>query len=556
MSTATTLSRVTGFVRMWATAFALGATGLMSAYSVANNIPNMVFELVAGGILSSLFIPTFMELSAEQGEEDAWRFASHVFNLFVLALGVVALAGIVYPQFFIWTQTFSLPADEAQGVRAAAEFFFRFFAIQVVLYGGGMVMQGLLNAQRRYLWPALGPVFNNVVVIVTMLVFAAMPLGRTSMIVLAAGTTLGVLVMFAVMVPSLARGGIRYSRELGLRDPAVRRMLLLAVPTIVYVLTNLVAVSFRNTSALAVSNNGPSILMYAWTFYQLPYGILAVALATAVFTELADAAGRQDIAELKAHFGRGLRATGVLMLPAAAMLIALAEPLVSLYRVGAFRASDVPEVATALRLWAAGLIFFACMMFVLRTFYSLKDTRTPMLANLALTPVQIGLYVLLSTGSCRMERAGHQRHPHRRRRLLRTSSRHSAAAAAPSDRRLRSARRRLDVRPDARGECGGRRRGVGRCHACSRPRCHSFGPALVQVAAGGAAGLAVAFGTGRLLRVREVSMATEMVRRALGRRKTGCIRGLLMDIAVLIPAHNEAEAIAEHRCEQRARSPA
>ncbi len=520
MSTATTLSRVTGFVRMWATAFAMGATGLMSAYSIANNIPNMVFELVAGGILSSLFIPMFMQLSAEQGEEDAWRFASHVFNLFVLALGVVALAGILYPQVFIWTQTFSLPADEAQGVRAAAEFFFRFFAIQIVIYGGGMVMQGLLNAQRRYLWPALGPVFNNVVVIVAMLVFAAMPLGRSSMIVLAAGTTLGVLVMFAVMVPSLVRGGVRYSRELGLGDPAVRRMLLLAVPTIIYVLTNIVAVSFRNTSALAVANNGPSVLMYAWTFYQLPYGILAVALATAVFTELADAAGRQDIAELKGHFSRGLRATGVLMLPAAAMLIALAEPLVSLYRVGAFRASDVPEVATALRLWAAGLIFFACMMFVLRTFYSLKDTRTPMLANLALTPLQIGLYLLLSKGLAGWSGFGINGIP----------IADGVFYALLLGTLLLLMRRRIG---------GFDLRGVGSTFALMllasavggvvawaiaallAPEVPRFGPALIQVAAGGAAGLAVAFGTGRLLRVREVSMATGMVRRVLDRRKNG-----------------------------------
>ena len=105
----------------------------------------------------------------------------------------------------------------------------------------------------------------------------------------------------------------------------------LAVPTVVYVVTNLVAVSFRNASALAVIPKGPAVLMYAWTFYQLPYGILAVALATAVFTELSDSAGHKDCSALKGHFGRGLRATGVLMLPAAALLIALAEPLVSLF---------------------------------------------------------------------------------------------------------------------------------------------------------------------------------------------------------------------------------
>ena len=87
MSTLTMVSRVTGFLRIWATAFALGATGLMSAYSVANNIPNMIFELVAGGIISSLFIPMFMELRESKSEEEAWAFTSHVFNLALLCLG-------------------------------------------------------------------------------------------------------------------------------------------------------------------------------------------------------------------------------------------------------------------------------------------------------------------------------------------------------------------------------------------------------------------------------------------------------------------------------------
>lgn len=399
MSTATALSRVTGFIRMWATAYALGATGLMASYSVANNIPNMIFELVAGGILSSLFIPTFLEVREERGEERAWAFASHVFNLAVLALGVLALLGTVVPQPFIWTQTFRLPADAASDVREVAAFFFRFFAIQVVVYGGGMVIQGLLNARRQFLWTALGPVFNNLVVIATMIAAARLGAATPSgMVLLATGTTLGVVAMFAVMVPDLVRGGFRYTPELGLHDPAVRRMLVLAVPSVIYVVTNLTAVSFRNASAFAVASNGPGILAYAWTFYQLPYGILAVALATAVFTELSEAAGKRDMGAFKRHFGSGLRMTGVLMLPMAAGLVALSEPLISLYSVGAFEPSSVPVVASALRFWATGLIFYASMMFVLRAFYSLKDTRTPMLANLALTTVQIALYWVLSTG--------------------------------------------------------------------------------------------------------------------------------------------------------------
>ncbi len=533
MSTATTLSRVTGFLRMWATAFALGATGLMSAYSVANNIPNMIFELVAGGIISSLFIPTFMELREHEDEETAWRFTSHVFNLAVLSLGAIAVVGTLFPAPFVWTQTFRMPADQASAVVSAATFFFRFFAIQVVVYGAGSVISAVLNSRRTYFWPAVGPIFNNLVVIVTMLTFAYLvaPIrasgsftfdGRagTAMVVLAVGTTLGVLVMFAVQVPALLKSGWRYSFGLGLHDPALRRMLVLAVPTLVYVVTNLVAVSFRNASAFAVSPNGPSVLTYAWIFYQLPYGILAVALATAVFTELADSAGRKDMAEFKATFLRGLRATGVLMLPTSALLIALAVPLVSLYRVGAFRQSDVPLVAGALRWWAAGLIFYALTMFLLRTFYSLKDTRTPMTVNLLLTGVQVGLYVVLSTGIGTWPGIGINGLPIAdvvffllstivlamilRRRIGGYDLRGVASTFA---RMLLASAIGAGVAWGASYLVAGVFRG--------------FVGSLFQVAVGGAVGLVVAFGLGWLLGVREVTVATDALKRVLGRRKRG-----------------------------------
>ncbi len=398
MSMATLLSRVTGFARMWATALALGATAISSSYNIANNVPNMIFELIAGGILSSLFIPTFMDVKKERGEAQSWRFASHVFNIFVLALGLVALVGTIFPEPFIWTQTFRMTSQEALSVRATAGFLFRFFAIQVVLYGGGMVVQAVLNAQRRYLWTALGPVFNNLVVIATMVYVATQPLTNKTLIILACGTTFGVAAMFLVMLPSLKKTNVKYYFELGLNDPAVRRMLKLAIPGLLYVITNLVTVSFRNASALSVKASGPSVLTYAWTWYQLPYGILAVALATALFTELSECATNKDISAFKQTLSSGLRQTALLIMPCAALLYALATPLTTLYMGGRFTSQDIPAVAGVLRTWALALTFYACMMFVLRSFYSLKDTRTPAYANLATSLVQIAGYTFLTTG--------------------------------------------------------------------------------------------------------------------------------------------------------------
>jgi putative peptidoglycan lipid II flippase len=524
MSSLTMLSRVTGFLRIWATALALGVSGLMSGYSVANNIPNMIFELVAGGIISALFIPTLMELRENKDDESAWRFTSHVFNLAVVCLGAIAIVGTLFPQPFVWTQTFRMTPVQAARVVPAATFFFRFFALQIVLYGAGAVMSALLNSQRQYFWPAIGPVFNNIVAIAAMFAFVALG-GKSraaltsgpALVALAVGTTLAVFVMFAVQIPAVLRTGWRYSWGLGLADPAVRRMLKLAVQTVVYVLTNLVAVSFRNASVLAVSGDGVSVLTYAWVFYQLPYGILAVALATAVFTELSDAAGRKDDATFKTTFAKGLRATGILTLPTSAVMIALAVPLVSLYRVGAFKASDVPIVASAVRWWLAGLIFYALTMYLLRTFYSLKDTRTPMWVNLVLTVfVQIALYLLLSTGVGSWPGIGINGIPIADAIFYLCVS---ATLAVLMRRRIGS----YDVRGVASTFARMTVASVaGACVAwlvawLLSPLGGGVAGAFAQVVAGGILGLLVAFGLGRLFGVTEVADATAAARDALGR---------------------------------------
>lgn len=398
MSAATLLSRATGFARMWATALALGAGAAASAYNIANNVPNMIFELVAGGILASLFIPTFTEVRDEQGEAAAWRFASQIFNIMALLLGAIAVVGALLPEPFIWTQTFRMDPEKASSVRDTAEFFFRFFSIQVVIYGVGMVIQAVLNAQRKYLWPALGPVFNNLIVIATLIFVATQPLTTKTLAILAIGTSLGVVGMFAVMVPSLAKSNFKYSFSLGLNNPAIHQMLKLGIPTFLYVITNLISVSFRNASALSVGEYGPSVLMYAWTWYQLPYGIIAVALATALFTELSIYASKKDMSSFKRAFSMGLRTTSIMIIPSSVLLYVLATPLTTLFLAGRFEESDIPLVAGVLKSWAFALTFYACMMFVLRAFYSLKDTLTPALANIGTSIVQVIGYLVLTTG--------------------------------------------------------------------------------------------------------------------------------------------------------------
>ncbi len=516
MSVSTAVSRITGFVRTWATAYALGVTALAASYSVANNIPNMVFELLAGGVLSAVFIPLFIERRQEEGDAGAWRFASSATNLVALVLGAVALVATIWPEPLVRTQTFRISAEQAE----MATYFFRFFAVQIVFYGVGGVMSGALNSYRRFLAPAMAPIFNNLVVIVTLLGFYV-PFRESDPALakagLAIGTTLGVVVMTLFLVPSLIRVGARYSFVIDLRHPAVRKMLRKAVPIVIYVATNLVSVSFRNAYAFQVSTDGPAALLYAWMFYQLPYGVLAVALATAIFPELSDKADSRQWAAYREIFSKGLRATAMLILPMAALLVALSREVTSLYRAGSFTADDVPRVASILVWWAVGLFFYASFMFTLRAFYAMQDTRTPMITNLGLTVLQVFLYATLTSGMGAIPALGLRGIPIAdavffsvhlvvllallRRRVGLHDGRGIAYAVV-----------RIAIASTAGGAVAA---GIARLLASVA---EAPAGAVLQVAVAGIFGLATAFGASAVLGVREVRIARDLVGRAFGRR--------------------------------------
>ncbi|MDO8848567.1 MAG: murein biosynthesis integral membrane protein MurJ [Coriobacteriia bacterium] len=397
MSASTLVSRLTGFMRTWAMGYALGLTVLADSYDIANNLPNMLFELLAGGVLSSVFIPLFMERMKKDGEQDAWKFASYVLNIIVLVLGAIALVATLWPDPFVRSQTLTISAERSE----VAIWLFRFFAVQIVFYGMGLVFTGVLNSYRRFLAPAVAPVFNNLVVTVTLLGFYV-PFRdsnpQLALTGLAVGTTLGVVTMAAVQIPSILKLGGRYTPRIDWRHPGIVTIGAKMVPTLIYVVTNLVSVTFRTNFAVATGEGGQAALRYAWQFYQLPYGIFAVALATAIFPELAERANARDMSGFKQMFARGLRSTMVLIVPLAGLLATLATPVITLYQAGRFTADDVPVVAGVLSWWALGLTFYAGYMFVLKSFYSLQDTRTPMYTNIVATTIHIVLYAVLARG--------------------------------------------------------------------------------------------------------------------------------------------------------------
>ena len=157
MSVCVLFSRVTGFLRTWAMAFALGSSFLSSSYQVANNLPNMLYELVMGGMLVTAFLPVYISVKKKSGTRAGNAYASNLLTLVTIFLGVLSVLCMVFPAQVIYTQTFY--SDQSSS--ALATFFFQYFAIQLVFYGASSIVSGLLNANRDYLWSSIAPVANT-----------------------------------------------------------------------------------------------------------------------------------------------------------------------------------------------------------------------------------------------------------------------------------------------------------------------------------------------------------------------------------------------------------
>ena len=410
MAIGTALSRLTGFLRVAALAFALGVaeTRLADSYNVANNIPNIVYELVLGGILTSVFVPVFVGQLTKRSREEAWRSANAVMTVAIVVLSAITLIGIVAAPWIVRLYTVRVDPAQRAAVQDLAAFFLRFFMPQIALYGIGAIATGLLNAHRRFSAPMFAPILNNVIVIATFLIFAAMPgsaeggpagITFAQKLVLATGTTAGVAVMTFALWPSLRRVGFRWRWRAEWRNEAVRELVRLSGWAVLYVAMNQLGLLVVIVLAGEVQG-GYTAYQAAFIFFQLPYAIFSVSIMTALLPSLSEDWQRGDRADFRRDLARGVRASAFVVIPAAAGYLVLATPIVRLLlEHGVAGPESTALVSRVLIAFSLGLFSFSAFLLFLRAFYAMKDTRTPALINVVAvavnTAANLALFPLL-----------------------------------------------------------------------------------------------------------------------------------------------------------------
>ena len=393
----TGLSRVTGLFRTVALTYAIGTTVVAEGYNLANTTPNIVYDLLLGGILSATLVPVFVD-RFEHDDEDG---VSAVVTVTVVVLVAVTVVAVLAAPLIFKLYTWDKSATRAHELERVGVPLLRWFLPQILFYGLTALGTALLNARRRFAAPAFAPILNNVVVIVALLWFAHQA-GRNPqtdgvihdnglMMLLGLGTTAGIVAMTVALWPSIRAAHLRLRWRFRPRDPAVRRVASLSRWTLGYVVANQIALTI--TLALAArTSGGASVYTYAFVFFQLPYGLFAVSIMTTFTPDLASAANQNDLARFRERFALGARLMTLIVLPASIGYVLLARPLVSaLLAHGSFGGASSVITADVLANFALGLIGFSLYLYALRGFYAFHDTRTPFFLNLVENAVNVVL---------------------------------------------------------------------------------------------------------------------------------------------------------------------
>ena len=406
MAVGTTLSRLTGVGRVIALTAAVSGGGFADAYNLANTTPNIITDVVIGGVLAATFVPVFVAELTTKPAKEAWEAISAVVTATVTLVVVATAVFFVLTPSIIDLYTATNHHADVHQQQAVAIFLLRWFVPQFACYGLIALASALLNTQGKFAAPMFVPIANNLVVIGMLVWFhvlvptptlANIDAHHTALVLLGIGTTLGVVVQGLLLIPSLVRSDLRIRFRWQPRHEAMRRITRLAGWTFGIVLSNQVALVV--VLALADGARVPgavSAWTYAYTFFQLPYGVIAVSVMSAVTPSLSSRWAEGNLTAFRHRMVFGLRSMLALIVPSAVGMIILAHPLIDLVLAhGAETSAQASMTAATLALFALGLPGFCTFLYMVRVLQSMQDTRTAFRIYLVENAINIVLAVAL-----------------------------------------------------------------------------------------------------------------------------------------------------------------
>lgn len=379
------ISRVLGMIREVVIAARFGTGHTYDAYVAAFRIPDLIFFIVMSGAFGSAFIPVFGGYLARGDDERAWKLANTLLTWVVIGFAIVALLTSVLAEPLIST---IIAPDLPESSQDLAVNLTRLLLLSPLLLGLSAAGKGMLEAQHAFILPAVAPILYNVGIILgAILLTPAMGIYG-----LAAGVILGSLGHVALQFGSLVRNGLRPWPSFSPRTEGLGEVGRLMAPRILGQTASQANLIVMTNFASRLAEGSISALSYAQSLILLPHGILAMSLSTVIFPRMVRDHERGDLDAFRRTLNDGLRTLIFLTLPAAVGLLIYRTSIVQvLFQYGSFDAGSTDMVATAVGFFSIGLIGRAVAEPVTRTFYAMRDTRTPVVVSILNILVNIAL---------------------------------------------------------------------------------------------------------------------------------------------------------------------
>jgi putative peptidoglycan lipid II flippase len=393
MAVGTLGSRLTGFMRTLVQNYALGVALLGSAYNLSNTLPNVVYNLALGGILTSVIVP----LIVNAGKRDSDRgqgYDQRMFTLITIALGgvtVLAMA-LVVPIVALYSGS-----DITGSTEHLAVIWALFFIPQIFFYGVSSLIAAILNSRGSFAAPMWTPIVNNIVVMAVLGGYVAMAgvhkqpwtISAGEVQLLGLGTTLGIVAQTVALLPALRRVGFRWHPQFGFRRSEVREIGRMAGWMFGYIGATQVAF-FVTTKLAGDTTSGISDYNYAWLLFQLPYAVVGISVITALLPRMSAHASERRFGLVRSDFSTGVRLASVIVVPCSLVLAVLGPSLGKLFFWhGATGAAGADYVGVVFAVFCLGLTPYMLFQLQLRVFYSLHDSRTPAIIGLVTMTVNI-----------------------------------------------------------------------------------------------------------------------------------------------------------------------
>jgi putative peptidoglycan lipid II flippase len=396
MAVGTLGSRLTGFLRTIVQSAALGGFGIAAAYNLSNTLPNVVYSLALGGILTSVIVPLIVN-AAKRDPSGSDGYDQRMFTLITAALAGVTLLATVAAVPIVHLYAGSKVTQSGPTLHLAI-LFALFFIPQIFFYGVSSLIGAILNSRGSFAAPMWTPIINNLVVIVVLGLYVAVAglhknpatISALEVQLLGLGTTLGIIAQTVALLPALRRVGFRWRPRTDFRRVEVAEIGRMAGWMFGYIAATQVAFLVTTKVAGDASLSGLTEYNYAWLLFQLPYAVVGISVITALLPRMSAHAADRRYGLVRQDFSSGVRLAAAIVVPCSLVLAVLGPKLGEVFfGHGAMPLAAAHYTGIVFAVFCLGLVPYMVFQLQLRVFYSLQDSKTPALIGLGTMIVNI-----------------------------------------------------------------------------------------------------------------------------------------------------------------------